>query len=142
MELERFGRFYLFTFLPFPYQALQSPQQFVGYVAGIAGDAEAFADLHRLEVRVVRAVGATRHRDVVAIVNARIALRSWLRHYFRKGEVRVAAKVLVDDALLVKLQHARIALRRSPALRQDWVLQVKRMYQVPDTLFGHVWRNF
>ena len=91
---------------------------------------------------MIRAVGAAGDRDVVAIIDVRVALRGWLRHDFRKGEVRIAAKVLVDDALLVKLQHARIALRRSPALRQDWVLQVKRMYQVPDTLFGHVWRNF
>ena len=46
----------LWPFLPSPYQALQSPQQFIGHVAGIACDAEIGIDLHRLEVRVIGTV--------------------------------------------------------------------------------------
>ena len=52
-QLKRFGRS-----LPFPYQALQSFMKFKVHARDIAFDAESLADLHRLEVRVVRAVAA------------------------------------------------------------------------------------
>ena len=74
-QLKRFGRS-----LPFPYQALQSFMKFKVHARDIAFDAESLADLHRLEVRVVRAVAAAGHRDELAIVDVRITLLWSLRH--------------------------------------------------------------
>ena len=61
----------LFTIL---YQALERPEQFVGYTAGILRDAEILVHFHWFEVRAVGAVVVARDRDVLAVVNVRVAL--------------------------------------------------------------------
>ena len=53
----------------FPYQAFQRPEQFVGHVGGILGNAESRARMYRPEVRVVGAVVAAGDCDVLALVD-------------------------------------------------------------------------
>ena len=50
-------------------QAFQRPEQFVGHVGGILGNAESRARVHGSEVRVVGAVVAAGDRDVLALVD-------------------------------------------------------------------------
>ena len=70
----RLGHFYLFTFLPFPYQAFERPEQFVGHAGGIASDVETGNHIHGSEVRAVRAVVAPGDGDVLSPKDLRVAL--------------------------------------------------------------------
>ena len=95
--------------VPFLYQALQSPEQFVAYADGILGRAEAVAHLYRQEVRAERAVVAAGNRDVLAAEDARIALHGPGQRLCERV-VSVAAEELVDDVVRVAAQHALILL--------------------------------
>ena len=62
------------SFLPFLYQALQRPHQFVAHAAGIAVYAEAWSYVYRAEVRTVGAVAAPGDGDILTLEDARVAL--------------------------------------------------------------------
>ena len=55
------------------YEALQCPQQFVGYTAGILCHAEILVDLHRFEVRAVGVVVMSCNRNVQSVIDVRVA---------------------------------------------------------------------
>ena len=94
----------LFTIL---YQALERPEQFVGYTAGILRDAEILVDLHGLEVRAVGAVVVARDRDVLSVVDLRIVLLGRLGQGFDEGKVIFVAELLAEH---VATEHTGIAL--------------------------------
>ena len=78
-------------------------------IEGVALDAEPLRDLQRLEVRTEAAVWTSRDRDVLAVEEARVALRCpGLR--LDERVVRIAAEELFYGALGVQAQHALIVL--------------------------------
>ena len=92
LELERFGRFYLFTFLPFPYQALKCLMKFKVHAEGIALEAKVRIKLwHRFEVQAEVAVVLKGDRDVLAVEHLRIALHA-PRQRLDERVVRIAVE--------------------------------------------------
>ena len=100
--------FYLFTFSLFPYKATKCPEQFVGHAAGIVLHVESRARVYRSEVRAVGAVVLTRNGNVLAHVDARIALADgWCQTLFTEREMLVVEEIV---NLHVAAQHAQVAL--------------------------------
>ena len=96
-----------FTFLFIPYQALKCLMKFKVHTEGVALDAH--IRWQRAEVRLERAVWTTRNGDVLALVDARVALRRPGQH-LNKGVVRIAAAEFVDVGTMIAAQHALIVL--------------------------------
>ena len=91
----------------FPYQALQRPEQFVGHVGGILGNVESRARVYRPEVRVVGAIVAAGDRDVLALVDVRVALHSLLVSGLNEGHHLVVVELLASH---VATEHAVVVL--------------------------------
>ena len=101
-----------FSFLLFPYQALQSFMKFKIHAEGIALEAKVRVKLwHLLEVQAQCAVVLTGNRDVLAVEHARIALHAPGQR-LDESIMRIAREELVDGALLIELQNALITLAR------------------------------
>ena len=78
-------------------------------IEGVALDAEPLRDLQRLEVRTEAAVWTSRDRDVLAVVDARIALHH-PRQRLDEREVGIATAEIIHLSILIAAQHTRILL--------------------------------
>ena len=99
-------RFYLFS-----YKAFQCLADLACHLEGIAIDGEVLVHLHGAEVRAQRAVVLAGDGDVLAAEEAGVAL-ACPGQRLDEGVVRVAVEVVVDVALAIAAQHARIVLAR------------------------------
>ena len=78
-------------------------------IEGVALDAEPLRDLQRLEVRTEAAVWTSRDRDVLAVEEARVALRGPGQR-LDKRVVCIAAEELFYGALRIESEHTQIIL--------------------------------
>ena len=79
--------------------------QFYVHTEGIALDAH--IRWQRAEVRTQRAVRTTRNGDVLALVDARVALLG-PGHGLDERVVRIAAAEIIDVGIMIAAQHALI----------------------------------
>ena len=83
--------------------------KFQVHFKGVALQVEVTTDVHRLEVRAQAAVRTSRDRDVLAVEEARVALRGPGQR-LDKRVVCIAAEELFYGTLGVQAQHALIVL--------------------------------
>ena len=105
--------FYFFTLLPFLYQALEGPEQFIAHADGVTLDAEIPIHLYRTEIQAQRAISLTGDGDVPTLEHVRIALAGSRRNGL---DERVVLVVIIILTFNVTAQDALIVLTGLQAL--------------------------
>ena len=95
------------------YQALECPEQFIGYTGDILLEAEILVNLQRLEVRMHASVSLTGDCDVPTLEHVRITLTGCRRNGLDEGDVLVVIIILTFN---VAAQNALIVLTGLQAL--------------------------
>ena len=141
MAFFTFLLFYLFTFLPFLYQALECPEQFVAHADGVTLDAEIPIHLYRTEIQAQRAIVAAGDRDVLAAEHVGVALRAPGQRLDERV-VGIAAAEVLYLGILIAAQHALIllaGLHRAVAAQDGFQIHGQIRGTVPT--FKHVGYN-